>query len=153
MDVRVARPDAPQSGRKPQSATQHGGTSQGRTSAPQREPDSGTMDHLLPSLARGDCHDPPIQKAYRHLQALSGDELAKREAFVRERALRDAVTIESAAKTEGQASFLHRQLQVKFGELPSFVKQQLKAATPSQLEHWGEQVLTAETLEQVFASR
>jgi len=71
---------------------------------------------------------------------------------VRERALRDVVTIESAAKTEGQASFLQRQLQVKFGELPPSVKRQLKAATPSQLEHWGERVLTAETLEQVFAS-
>jgi len=107
---------------------------------------------------------PPIQKAYQHLQALSGDEQARREAFVRERALRDAVTMESAAKAEGMAegiaigetkglsSLLMRQLRVKFGALSPATEQRLKSATPLQLEHWGDRVLTAETLEQVFAS-
>jgi len=53
---------------------------------------------------------PPVRKAYQHLQALSGDELARREAFVRERALRDAATVKSLGRTEGQVDFLRHLL-------------------------------------------
>jgi len=102
---------------------------------------------------------PPIQKAYRHLQALSGDELAKREAFVRERALRDAATIkaegmaigEAKGRTEGQTRLLLRLLHTKFGDLPPIFEQQLREGTQEQLEHWADKVLVSQTLEQVFS--
>jgi len=93
---------------------------------------------------------PAIQKAYQHLHALSGDDLARHQAFVRERALRDAASEKAHARKEGLISILHRQLQTKFGVLPSSVETQLRAAKPSQLEQWAERILTADTLEQVF---
>jgi len=102
---------------------------------------------------------PPIQKAYQHLHALSGDELARREAFVRERAIRDEITERAEAEArgramgmiEGQAHILRRLLRVKFGELSSSVDERLQAAEPAQLVHWADRVLFAETLEQVFS--
>jgi len=102
---------------------------------------------------------PPIQKAYQHLHALSGDELARREAFVRERALRDEITEKAAAKAEriaigqarDQASILNHQLRTKFGELPPSVDERLHNAESAQLTHWADRVLFAETLEQVFS--
>jgi len=101
---------------------------------------------------------PPIQKAWQRLRDLSGDERTRREAFVRERALRDAITERSVALAEGraegitigQASVLNRQLRMKFGELPPSIEHQLQHATPEQLAHWTDQVLFAETLEQLF---
>jgi len=97
---------------------------------------------------------PPVQKAYQHLHALSGDELARREAFVRERALRDEITEKSVATAEGVlmglSTLLRRQLRAKFGELPPAIEQKLSAAESSQLEHWGDRILSAQTLEQVF---
>jgi len=116
------------------------------------------FEHFREEHVMQHIQHPPIQKAYRHLHALSGDELARREAFVRERALRDEVTEKAAARaegiaigrTEGQMSLLHRQLRAKFGELPSYVNNRLQAAEAAQLAHWADRVLFAETLEQVF---
>jgi len=101
---------------------------------------------------------PAIQKAYQHLHALSGDDLARHQAFVRERALRDEITEKAFAeakgrtegRTEGQTDLLRRLLRAKFGELPPSAEQRLRHAEPTQLEHWAEQVLFAERLEQVF---
>jgi len=113
------------------------------------------FEHFREENVMQQIQHPPIQKAYRHLHALSGDELARREAFVRERALRDEITEKAVAKAEGiaigQANLLHRQLRAKFGELPPFVDERLQNAEPAQLEHWAERVLFAQTLEQVFS--
>jgi len=101
---------------------------------------------------------PPIQKAWQRLRALSGDERTRREAFVRERALRDAITERSVALAEGkaegitigQAAILNRLLRMKFGKLPPAIEQQLQHATQEQLACWTDQILFADTLEQVF---
>jgi len=101
---------------------------------------------------------PAIQKAYQHLHALSGDDLARHRAFVRERALRDAATERAYAiqkgiaigEARGIARTLQRQLQAKFGALPASVEAQLHTADPAQLEQWAEHVLTAKTLDQLF---
>jgi len=113
---------------------------------------------------------PPIQEAYQHLRALSGDEHVRHAAFVRERALRDAITNRHMALAEGraegraegkvegiaigerrgQAHVLARQLRTKFGALPHAIEQQIQRASSEQLEHWAEQILFAQRLEQVI---
>jgi len=87
--------------------------------------------------------------------ALSGDELARREAFVRERGLWDEMTekaeAEAEAEARGEVNILRRQLRTTFGELPPSVDERLQSAKSAQLAHWADQVLFAETLEQVFS--
>lgn len=98
---------------------------------------------------------PAIQKARQRLQALSGDELVRYQAFVRERALRDEVSEKAEAraegKIEGQTNLLRRQLLAKYGELPTAIEQRLQTADEAQLLVWAERVLFAERLERVFA--
>ena len=47
---------------------------------------------------------------------------------------------------------LKRQLKVRFGEVPSWVDERLSAAGAPDLERWGESLLTAESIEDVFGS-
>lgn len=98
----------------------------------------------------------------RQLQALSGDDLVRYQAFVRERALHDEVTEKAQAraegkaegkiegKIEGRADMLHHLLQAKFGQLPAAIEQCLQTANEAELITWAERVLFAERLEQVF---
>ena len=123
-------------------------------------------DTLMQSIER-----PTIQQARQHLQALSADEQARHQAFVRERALRDEVSEKAAAKAEGirlgkaegraegeregkqkgQSALLHRLLQAKFSTLPADLEQRPSNASEDELATWAERVLFAERLEQVFA--
>jgi hypothetical protein len=52
---------------------------------------------------------------------------------------------------EGEQKLLVKQLGLKFGELPAQVMQRLRVATDADLERWAERVLTALTLDDVFA--
>jgi hypothetical protein len=54
-------------------------------------------------------------------------------------------------RAEGQRTVLLRLLAARFGELPGKVRQQLLRCTPAELEQWTERILTARTLEEVFA--
>jgi len=117
------------------------------------------FEHFREERVMQQIQHPPIQKAYQHLHALSGDELARREAFVRERAIRDEITEKAEAEArgramgliEGQADILKRLLHAKFGELPPSASKRLQNAEPAQLAHWADRVLFAETLDQVFS--
>jgi hypothetical protein len=51
---------------------------------------------------------------------------------------------------QGERRFLLRQLRARFGELPPAVVARVEAAEPEVLEAWGEQVLTARSLDEVF---
>ncbi|MCP4204495.1 MAG: DUF4351 domain-containing protein, partial [bacterium] len=51
---------------------------------------------------------------------------------------------------EGEARLLLRQLERKFGVLPSWVGKQVESADARLLLEWGERVLTASSLEQIF---
>ena len=53
-------------------------------------------------------------------------------------------------RVEGQSRLLRRQLERRFGVLPSWATEQLANASEQQLEAWGEAILTAPTLEAVF---
>jgi hypothetical protein len=52
---------------------------------------------------------------------------------------------------EGEKKLLIKQLARKFGELSAEVRERIEAASSEQVDLWGERVLTAQTLEQVFA--
>ena len=50
----------------------------------------------------------------------------------------------------GEAFLLQRQLTRRFGELSATQQAKLAAATPAQLETWGDRVLDAQSLDEVF---
>lgn len=52
----------------------------------------------------------------------------------------------------GEAHLLARLLTRRFGEVPLWVLAQLQAATESELEAWGEALLSASSIEAVFSA-
>ena len=55
-------------------------------------------------------------------------------------------------RTEGERAVLARQLQRRFGQLPPEAAERLERAPETQLETWADNVLDAETLDDVFRS-
>lgn len=53
----------------------------------------------------------------------------------------------------GEAKMLIRQLQRRFGELPTWASEKLAKAEPPSLEEWGLRILDAQSLDAVFADR
>ncbi|MBI3777189.1 MAG: Rpn family recombination-promoting nuclease/putative transposase [Gammaproteobacteria bacterium] len=51
----------------------------------------------------------------------------------------------------GEAKLLHRQLQMRFGALPPWAEEKLTHATSAQIEQWGTKILSAVSLDEVFA--
>jgi predicted transposase/invertase (TIGR01784 family) len=101
----------------------------------------------------------PIRQALRQLHDLSADEEAQRMAFVRERALRDEKSELQAARQEGRqegqqqgrAAVLARLLQLKFGPLSESTQQRLDQADEARLDVWTERILSAQSVDDVFA--
>ena len=56
-----------------------------------------------------------------------------------------------AGRREGLASLLSTQLACRFGQVPEWAAQKLKAAAPEALERWGRRIFEARSLEDVFA--
>ena len=52
----------------------------------------------------------------------------------------------------GEAKLLHRQLQLRFGALPTWAEEKLAHATRAELDLWGAKILSAVTLDEVFLS-
>lgn len=59
---------------------------------------------------------------------------------------------EAAARQQGMAGLLSKQLSRRFHHLPDWVSAKLNQASVTELEHWAEQVLSAPDLEAVFAT-
>ncbi|GAB6043180.1 DUF4351 domain-containing protein [Endothiovibrio diazotrophicus] len=59
----------------------------------------------------------------------------------------------SEGRREGETALLKRLLSLRFGPLPQWVDRRLDEAPLETLGRWGERILDAETLEQVFAER
>ncbi|HYU33247.1 MAG TPA: DUF4351 domain-containing protein [Thermoanaerobaculia bacterium] len=57
---------------------------------------------------------------------------------------------ERQGEKQGEARLLLRQLERKFGPLDARTRARIRRAGPDRLLEWGERVLTAERLEQVF---
>jgi flagellar biosynthesis/type III secretory pathway protein FliH len=53
-------------------------------------------------------------------------------------------------KQEGELAVLTRLLSRRFGALGAATIERLRRATPSELEHWADNILDAQTLEEVF---
>ena len=53
-------------------------------------------------------------------------------------------------RQEGEVILLKRLLTHRFGDLPAWVEAQLESATTETLEQWGERILDAETLKEIF---
>ena len=54
-------------------------------------------------------------------------------------------------RADGQRSLLAKQLKLKFGTLDAAAEARLSSATPAQLSRWAERVLTAASLEEIWA--
>ena len=97
---------------------------------------------------------------------VSADEESRRLAFVRERAVRDELTLLKEAEERGiekgveigvekgaqekSRNTLTKLLTLRFGPLSEAVAQRLGEARVEQLDAWTEKVLFARTLEDVF---
>jgi len=123
------------------------------------------FEHFREESVMQEIQHPPIQKAYQGLHAISAEKKAWYQALALEMARHDEATIKAEAEArraeaeargeargeaKGRLDVLRQLLQTKFGDLPSSVEERLHIAEPTQLAHWTRQVLTAETLEQVF---
>ncbi len=65
---------------------------------------------------------------------------------------RGAVDIQQAGRHEGEAKLLVRLLTRRFGVLPATVHEKIATADSDTLETWGDLVLDARSLEDVFGS-
>ncbi len=102
--------------------------------------------------------------------SLSADGETRRQAFVRERALHDEVTLlreaterglkkglaeglkkgKAEGLKKGKAESLKRLLTRKFGPLPGTCDAQINTASAEQLDQWLENLLFADNLDAVF---
>jgi predicted transposase YdaD len=53
-------------------------------------------------------------------------------------------------RRQGEAELLLRQLRRKFGSVPRKIQTRLRNAQPEQLLEWGERLITANSLDEVF---
>jgi flagellar biosynthesis/type III secretory pathway protein FliH len=53
-------------------------------------------------------------------------------------------------RRQGEAELLLRQLRRKFGSVPRKIQTRLRNAQPEQLLEWGERLVTANSLEEIF---
>ena len=56
-------------------------------------------------------------------------------------------------RKEGREALLLRQLERGFGELPAEIVARIHSASSAQLDRWGEKLVTATTLEEIFDAR
>ncbi|MGE4535411.1 Rpn family recombination-promoting nuclease/putative transposase [Halomonas sp.] len=112
------------------------------------------FEHWQEELTMANVAHEPVKQAMSRIRELSADEEAQRLAFVRERALRDEVSLLNDAKREGEMTgerrVLQRLLSKRFGELPDWVGEKLEMADTEQLEAWTDDILTANSLEELF---
>ena len=100
--------------------------------------------------------DPNLAKAKEVLDELSADPATRRLAADREEALLlyhfEINEARRLAREEGQRDIVLHLASRRFGELPREVASRVEAATTEQVTRWGEQLMTAESLEAWFAA-
>jgi len=121
------------------------------------------FEHWREEITMAAIQHPPIQAALSRVRRLSADEEARRLAFVRERAVRDEITLLREAREEGiqegrqegrqeeAAAILLQLLTLKFGPPVDTVTKRVQQANADALRCWSARVLTATRLEEVFA--
>lgn len=106
--------------------------------------------HWQEELTMANVAHEPVNKAMSRIRELSADEETRRLAFVRERALRDEVSLLNDARREEAQRILQRLLFKRFGELPEWTIQKLEAADAKQLEAWTDEILVVGNLDELF---
>jgi predicted transposase/invertase (TIGR01784 family) len=126
--------------------------------------------HWQEELTMATVAHEPVKQAMNRIRQLSADEEARRLAFVRERALHDEVSFLNEAKREGVQEGMEKgmekgiekgrleeardalrvQLNIKFGELPSWVEEQIGTADHQRLRAWMGDLLFADSLDGLF---
>jgi len=106
--------------------------------------------HWQEELTMANVAHEPVKRAMSRIRELSADEETHRLAFVRERALRDEVSLLNDARREEAQRILQRLLTKRFGDLPEWVIQKLETANAQQLEGWTDEILVANNLEELF---
>ena len=100
----------------------------------------------------------PVKTALSTIKHLSADEETRRLAFVRERAVRDELTLLKEAeergiekgRTEGEAKILQKLLKLRFGPLSATLEARISQASKEEIECWADRILEAASLEDVF---
>ena len=87
--------------------------------------------------------EPPV----RALRALMAGEVG---AEAEEAIVTYAEQLRLEGESRGERRMLLRQLRRRFGEVPQIVVDRVNAAELDQIEVWGDRVLTAATLDEVF---
>ena len=108
-------------------------------------------------------HDPSYRAFETYLQAvilprfgLSQEEISdtltleELETMLAESIDRWNREIREEGRQEGEARLVLRQLRLKFGPLEPETENQVRTADPDRLLEWGERVLTAKSLQDVF---
>jgi predicted transposase/invertase (TIGR01784 family) len=103
--------------------------------------------------AMAEIDDVSVREARRRLEVISGDEEERIRAELREKAVRDEISLIEWERKQGIAGMLARQLAQRFGELSPNVKARLQSADLPTLERWIDRILVAKTLDEVFAER
>ncbi|MFZ5897393.1 MAG: hypothetical protein ACOY0T_40445 [Myxococcota bacterium] len=99
--------------------------------------------------------DPIFRQAKTALQALSADTKARIMADRREAELLfrnyEVNLVRREGELKGRADMLVEQLTERFGELPAGVRERVQGANVDELRAWTSRVLTAASLDAVFA--
>lgn len=105
-------------------------------------------DEDLETLA---MENPVLKQAKDALDRLSADDEARMRAEQREMAEISYALDMGAMRRQGIASVVQHLLTVKFGELAPGVQERLVGASEPELQRWSERLLSATSLEDVFA--
>ncbi|MBF0627032.1 MAG: DUF4351 domain-containing protein [Magnetococcales bacterium] len=65
--------------------------------------------------------------------------------------IRRTAHIREEGREEGEAKIILRQLTRRFGPLPAIIQEKIAQADSTSLERWGDRLLDAGSLEEVFA--
>jgi hypothetical protein len=88
--------------------------------------------------------------AKQKLEMLSQDPETRRLARDREDSIAMYYMHLSASRAEGKAEILLKQLELRFGPIPTEIRTRVGGSIHRLLDRWAERVLTAATLDEVF---
>ena len=116
------------------------------------------FEHWQEELTMANIAYEPVKTALSTIKHLSADEETRRLAFVRERAVRDELTLLKEAeergiekgRTEGEAKILQKLLKLRFGTLSATLEARISQASTEEIECWTDRILEAASLEDIF---
>ena len=100
----------------------------------------------------------PVLAAMEKVRALSQDEREWAQAWSRDKALRDEISMRDQERSEGKAEGkvaalrdnLAKLTTAKFGALPASIQRHIEEGSEAELSQWFDQVLVAEQMTDVW---